>query len=267
MNSVNLMRPLKFRSIWISDVHLGTRGCHAEKLLEFLRATQTEYLYLVGDIIDLWQMRRGLYWPQAHNNVIRMVLGKAKHDSKVTYIPGNHDELLRDFNGMEFGNVTIRERAVHTTADGRKLLVLHGDEFDSVVAASPIIARLGSVAYDLLLIMNRPINWVRRKLGINRHWSLSRYLKQKVKNAVNYISSFEKAVSREAEMSNVDGLVCGHIHHAEISEIGQVLYCNCGDWVESFTALVELQDGTLKLLHWNELCERQQCEVEELKAA
>jgi len=267
MNSVNPARPLKFRSIWISDVHLGTRGCHAEKLLDFLRATQTEYLYLVGDIIDLWQMRRGLYWPQAHNNVIRMVLGKAKHDSKVTYIPGNHDELLRNFNGMEFGNVTIRERAVHTTADGRKLLVLHGDEFDNVVACSPFIAKLGSAAYDLLLIMNRPINWARRKLGISRHWSLSRYLKQKVKNAVNYISSFEKAVSREAEMAGVDGLVCGHIHHAEISEIGQVLYCNCGDWVESFTALVELQDGSLKLLNWSELHEQQPHAVVELKAA
>lgn len=267
MNGINLIRPLKFRSIWISDVHLGTRGCHAEKLLDFLRATETEYLYLVGDIIDIWQMRRGLYWPQAHNNVIRMVLGKAKHDSKVTYVPGNHDELLRDFNGMEFGNVTIRERAVHTTADGRRLLVLHGDEFDSVVACSPFIAKLGSAAYDLLLIMNRPINWVRRKVGLNRHWSLSRYLKHRVKNAVNYISNFERAVSREAELVGADGLVCGHIHHAEIRDFEGTLYCNCGDWVESFSALVELHDGTLKLLHWNEIAAAQSAHLPELKAA
>jgi len=197
----------------------------------------------------MWNMRRGLYWPQTHNNVIRTVLGKAKHGTKVFYIPGNHDDLLRDHEGMTFGNVTIRNEVVHVTKDGRRLLVLHGDAFDGVIKCSKLVGMIGNLSYDWLLEVNRLVNWIRRKLGF-RYWSLAAYLKHKVKNAVKYISNFENAVAHEARKHKVDGLVCGHIHRAEMTTINGVLYCNDGDWVESCTALVEHFDGTLQLLHW-----------------
>jgi UDP-2,3-diacylglucosamine pyrophosphatase LpxH len=252
MASVHQMRPLRYRTIWLSDIHLGYRGCKADYLLDFLRSTECEHLYLVGDIIDIWAMkRRGVYWPQTHNNVIRTILGKAKHATKVVYIPGNHDEILRDYDGQVLGNVEIHKDYIHETADGRRLLMLHGDEFDSVIRCSRIIAYLGDTAYDLLLYLNRWFNVARRKLGFP-YWSISAYLKHKVKNAVNVISNFEKAVAYEADRRNVDGLVCGHIHHAEIRKINDVLYCNDGDWVESCTAMVEHQDGTLEILHWSD---------------
>ncbi len=249
MSPVVDIRPLRFRSIWISDVHLGTKGCRADFLLNFLNSTECEYLYLVGDIVDVWQMKSGVYWPQEHNEVIRKILGKARNGTKVVYVPGNHDELLRDFDGMEFGDILIRSRYTHETADGKKLLLLHGDEFDSVVQCSRFLALLGSHAYDWLLQANRLVNYVRRRFGF-RYWSLAAYLKHKVKNAVNFISDFEKAVAFEARKRDVDGLVCGHIHHAEITHINGVLYCNCGDWVESCTALTERHDGALQLIHW-----------------
>lgn len=249
MGSIYRMRPLRFRAIWISDVHLGSKGCKAEFLLDFLKSTESEYLYLVGDIIDLWAMRRGLYWPQAHNNVIRTILGKAKHGTKVIYIPGNHDDRFRDYVGHTFGNVELRLRSIHVTADERRLLLLHGDEFDNVIRYSKLIGHLGDHAYAFLLKFNRLVNWSRRKLGLP-YWSVAAYLKHKVKNAVNVISDFERTVTQEAERWQVDGLVCGHIHHAQIKRIGGVLYCNDGDWVESCTALVEAHDGALNLLHW-----------------
>lgn len=249
MDNVRRMVPLKYRAIWISDVHLGTRGCKSEFLRDFLKSTESEYLYLVGDIIDLWAMKRGVYWPQSHNDVIRTVLGKAKRGTRVVYVPGNHDEEFRDYDGMVFGNVEIRNRDTHVTATGKRLLVLHGDEFDSVIRYSRFIAYLGDQAYTLLLKLNRHVNAVRRWFGLP-YWSLSSYLKQKVKNAVNVISDFEDAVAREAAGHDVDGLVCGHIHHAEIESLNGVLYCNDGDWVESCTALVEHHDGSLHLLHW-----------------
>ena len=251
MSPIVAMRPLRVRSVWISDVHLGTKGCRADFLLDFLRSTETEYLYLVGDIIDVWNMKNGIYWPQKHNDVIRTILGKAKHDTEVVYVPGNHDELFRDYVGITFGNVKISKEAIHVTADGRRLLVLHGDEFDSVVKCSRFLAMLGSRAYDFLLWLNRYVNYARRKLGFP-YWSLAAYLKHRVKNAVNYISDFLRAVAHEVHKHKVDGLVCGHIHRAEITHINDVVYCNDGDWVESCTALIERFDGTLQLIHWGD---------------
>ena len=249
MTTIHDMRPQRLRTIWISDVHLGFKGCRADYLLDFLHATECETLYLVGDIIDLWQMRSGIYWPQEHNNVIRTILGKAKRGTRVVYVPGNHDDMLREYDGMSFGNVAIRREAIHTTADGRRLLVLHGDEFDSVIKCSKLLAILGSHAYDWLLRVNRLVNWWRTKRG-RPYWSLAAYLKHKVKNAVNYISNFEHAVAAAAKRHRVDGLVCGHIHRAEITEIDGITYINDGDWVESCTALVERYDGSLHLLQW-----------------
>ncbi len=243
--------PHRFRTIWISDVHLGFRGCSANFLLDFLRGSECETLYLVGDIIDVWAMKKRPYWPQAHNNVIRTILGKAKHGTRVVYVPGNHDELVRDFDGMHFGNIEITNMTTHVRADGQRMLVLHGDQFDTVVQYSKWLAVVGSAMYDWLLRLNIIVNFVRRKLGFP-YWSLAAFLKHKVKNAVQYIGKFEEAVAFEAGRQGVDGVVCGHIHRAEITRIGDVTYCNCGDWVESCTALVEHFDGSLELLHWSD---------------
>jgi len=236
------------RTIWISDVHLGFPGCSAEFLLEFIRDMRCERLYLVGDIIDFWSLKKKRYWPQAHNNVVRSILGKAKHDTRVIYVPGNHDEVMREYDGLSLGNVEIHDRIIHETADGRRLLVMHGDQFDSAVVNSKFIGLMGSAAYDFLLRMNRYVNWCRELLGRD-YWSLAAAVKHKVKKAVKYISNFESAVAHEARRARVDGLVCGHIHRAELTDIDGVTYMNCGDWVESCTALVEHHDGTLELLH------------------
>lgn len=249
MNKPKEFRALSFRTVWISDVHLGFRGCSADHLLDFLHSVHCEYLYLVGDIIDIWEMKKRMFWPQSHNNVVRTILGKAKHGTKVVYIPGNHDELLRDFHDMTFGNVHIVEDAIHTGADGRRLLVTHGDKFDSVVRSSRAIAMLGTRLYDWLLKANYLVHWMRRKLDLP-HWSLAGFLKHKVKNAVQFISNFEKAVAYETARLGVEGVVCGHIHRPEIAQLNDVLYCNCGDWVESCSALVEHHDGSLELLRW-----------------
>ncbi len=242
-------RPLSFRTVWISDVHLGFRGCSADHLLTFLHAIDCEYLYLVGDIIDVWEMKKRLFWPQSHNNVVRTILGKAKDGTRVVYVPGNHDELLRDYHEMTFGNVHIVEEAIHTNADGRRLLVTHGDKFDSVVRCSRAMAMLGTRLYDYLLKANYLVHGVRRRLDLP-YWSLAGFLKHKVKNAVQFISNFEAAVAYETARLGVDGVVCGHIHRPEISRINGVIYCNCGDWVESCSALVEHHDGSLELLRW-----------------
>jgi UDP-2,3-diacylglucosamine pyrophosphatase LpxH len=249
---VHELRPYQFRAIWISDVHLGFRGCQANFLLDFLRTVETEYLYLVGDIIDIWNMKKNVYWPQEHNNVIRTILGKAKHGTKVIYVPGNHDEVFREYDGMQFGNLKIQNKAIHTGADGRRYLIMHGDEFDSVVKCSKMMAMVGNVAYDWLLWSNRYVNYIRRAFG-RPYWSLAAYLKHKVKNAVNYISNFEHAIARAAEKEEVDAIVCGHIHRAEVSTINDVLYCNDGDWVESCSALGERHDGSLHLIHWTDV--------------
>ncbi|MDT8409894.1 MAG: UDP-2,3-diacylglucosamine diphosphatase [Wenzhouxiangellaceae bacterium] len=235
------------RTIWISDVHLGYPGCSAEYLLEFIRDMRCDTLYLVGDIIDFWSLKKKRHWPQAHNNVLRSILGKAKHDTRVIYVPGNHDEAMRAYDGMTLGNVEIHDRIVHETADGRRLLVMHGDQFDSAVVNSKFIGLIGSAGYDFLLRINRYVNWCRARFGSD-YWSLASAVKHKVKKAVKYISNFESAVAHEAHRQQVDGLVCGHIHRAELTRLNGITYMNCGDWVESCTALIEYHDGTLELL-------------------
>jgi len=242
---------LRTRSIFISDVHLGFKGCQAQYLLDFLRRVECDKVYLVGDIIDLWALSRSFYWPQAHNDVIRTILGKAKHGTRVVYVPGNHDRIFRDHDGLVMGNVEIQREAVHQTADGRRFLVLHGDEFDSIVRASPWLESLGSHAYSMALTANRYVNAIRQRFGYP-YWSLAAFMKHKVKNAVQYITGFEKALAAAARERGLDGVICGHIHRAEITEIDGMTYCNDGDWVESCTALVEDFSGRLSLLRWTE---------------
>ena len=238
-----------FRTIWISDVHLGTPGCNAALLLDFLKSVECETLYLVGDIVDAWQLKKGWYWPPQHNDVVRTVLKMAKHGTRVVYVPGNHDEHFRDYVGLEFGGIELLDEDIHVTADGRRLLVIHGDQFDNVVLYQRWLAFLGDHAYTLLLRSNRVVNWVRRRLGLP-YWSLAAHMKKRVKNAVAFISRFEEVVAHAAAEARVDGVVCGHIHSAEIRRIGDVTYYNDGDWVESCTALVEHGDGRLELLEW-----------------
>ncbi|NUR13581.1 MAG: UDP-2,3-diacylglucosamine diphosphatase [Bradyrhizobium sp.] len=240
-----------YRAIWVSDTHLGTSGCNAEMLLDFLKSTECETLYLVGDIIDGWQLRKGWYWPPRHNDVVRCVLKKAKHGTRVIYIPGNHDEAFRGYVGLNLGGIELAPEAMHVTADGRKLQVLHGDEFDGVVLYARWLAFLGDSAYTLLLKANRVLNWIRRKRGLP-YWSLSGHLKKRVKNAVQFISSFEEVVAHAAQERGAQGVVCGHIHSAEIRQIGDVTYYNDGDWVESCTALVEHVDGHMEIVNWAE---------------
>lgn len=243
---------LQFRTIWISDTHLGTAACQAGHLLEFLKHTESQYLYLVGDIIDGWALKRRWYWHQLHNDIVQKILRKARKGTRVTFIAGNHDEAARQFLGLGFGGITIADEVIHVTAKGKRFLVLHGDQFDGVVQCAKWLAYVGDYLYELTLKLNRGFNWVRRKIGLP-YWSLSQYLKHKIKNAVSYISAFEEAVAREARLRNLDGVVCGHIHRPEIREIDGVLYCNDGDWVESLSALVETHDGELKIITWHDI--------------
>jgi UDP-2,3-diacylglucosamine pyrophosphatase LpxH len=242
-------KSLRVRTVWISDLHLGTPGCQAEALLDFLRAVECETLFLVGDIIDGWQLRRHWYWPQAHNDVVQKVLRKARKGTRVIFVPGNHDEFARKYLGHNFGGVDVVEEHIHILADGRKLWVTHGDLFDGVIQCAKWLAYVGDWAYELTLRVNRHFNSMRARLGLP-YWSLSRFLKSKVKRAVSYVGDFEAAVAREARARGVHGVVCGHIHHAEIRMIDGLLYCNDGDWVESLTALVEHPDGRLELIEW-----------------
>ncbi len=244
--------PLRFRTIFISDVHLGTSGCQAKRLLEFLKVTESDKLYLVGDIVDGWQLKRRWYWHQTHNDVVQLVLKKAKKGTKVIFVPGNHDESVRQFIGLDFGGIKVRDEHVHTTADGRKMLVLHGDRFDGVIACAKWLAYVGDSLYTMILKFNQVYNAWRARAGLP-YWSLSQYLKLKVKNAVSYITSFEKALAAEARKQGVDGVICGHIHKPEIRDIDGILYCNDGDWVESLSALVEEFSGELKLVDWHEV--------------
>jgi len=242
---------MHFRTIWISDIHLGTPGCNADLLMDFLKSIECETLYLVGDIIDAWRLRKGWYWPARHNDVVRRILKMAKHGTHVVYVPGNHDEVLRDYAGLAFGDVTVAGEVVHETADGRRLLVLHGDQFDSVVLYAKWLAFLGDSAYEFLLKANRVVNFFRRRFGLP-YWSLAAHMKKRVKNAVSFISKFEEVVARAAAERHVDGVVCGHIHSAEIRQFGDTTYYNDGDWVESCTALVEHADGRIEIIDWAE---------------
>jgi UDP-2,3-diacylglucosamine pyrophosphatase LpxH len=242
----------RFRSIFISDVHLGTRSAQAAALLEFLKVAEADTIYLVGDIVDFWKVRRGPHWPQSHNDVVQKLLRKSRKGSRIVLIPGNHDEALRDFAGWSFGGIAIEQTAIHTTAAGKRYLVMHGDEFDVVVRNARWLALLGDVGYQTALWLNNPLNWVRRTLGLG-YWSLSAYLKLQVKRAVAFIGAYEDAVALEAERRGVDGVITGHIHHAADRRIGQVHYLNCGDWVESCTAIVETWSGELRLVRWLDL--------------
>ena len=247
MNPEDALPKLLVRTVWISDIHLGTPGCQAQALLDFLRDTHCETLYLVGDIIDGWQLRRNWYWPQEHNDVVQKILRKARKGTRVVFVPGNHDEFARKYVLHNFGGVDVVEDCVHTLADGRRLWVTHGDLFDGVIQCAKWLAYAGDMAYEFILKVNRRFNVLRAHLGLP-YWSLSKYLKLKVKRAVSYVSDFETAVAHEARRRGLDGVVCGHIHHAEMREIEGVLYCNDGDWVESLTALVEHHDGRLEIL-------------------
>jgi UDP-2,3-diacylglucosamine pyrophosphatase LpxH len=239
----------QWRTIWISDTHLGTAGCNAAHLLEFLRRNDAETLYLVGDIIDGWQLRRNWVWPRSHNDVVQKILRKARKGTKVIFIPGNHDEFARQFAGYAFGDIDVQHEAVHVTADGRRLWVTHGDQFDGVIQHSKWIARLGDGMYTFALWLNQQVNRVRHRFGMH-YWSLSQYLKHKVKNAVSFITDFENALVTEARRRGFDGVVCGHIHQAEMRMVDGILYCNDGDWVESLTALAEDHRGELHLIRW-----------------
>ncbi|MGE0699335.1 MAG: UDP-2,3-diacylglucosamine diphosphatase [Hyphomicrobiaceae bacterium] len=240
---------MRVRAIFLSDIHLGTRSAQAASLLELLRVVETDVIYLVGDIVDLWKVRRGPHWPQSHNDVVQKLLRKARKGAEIIFIPGNHDEGLRDYCGMQFGGVRLERTTIHTTAAGRRYVVMHGDEFDVVVRTAKWVAFLGDRGYEAALWMNTPLNWVRRRLGLG-FWSLSAYLKYRVKKAVSFIGSYEEAVAAEARRHGADGIVCGHIHHAADRTIDGVHYLNCGDWVESCTALIETLDGEMRLLHW-----------------
>ncbi len=239
----------RYRAVFISDLHLGTPGCQATALLDFLKSHPSEYLYLVGDIVDGWQLRRRWYWPQPHNDVVQKLMRRARKGCRVMYVPGNHDEFARQFTGHRFGGVEVVAEAVHVGADGRRLWVIHGDHFDGVIQCAKWLAYLGDNLYEFTLKLNRHLNSLRARLGLP-YWSLSAYLKHKVKKALNYVTDFEEAVAREARRRGHHGVVCGHIHRAEMRYIDGVLYCNDGDWVESRTALVEHMDGRLELVHW-----------------
>jgi UDP-2,3-diacylglucosamine pyrophosphatase LpxH len=242
----------RFRAIWISDIHLGTPGCQAEALLDFLKHTESELLYLVGDIIDGWQLRRSWYWPQAHNDVVQKILRKARKGTRVIYVPGNHDEFARKYLDHSFGGVEVAHEWVHQRADGKRFWITHGDLFDGVIQHAKWLAYVGDWAYEFTLKLNAWLNRLRGRLGLP-YWSLSRYLKLKVKRAVSFIGDYERAVAREARKREVDGVVCGHIHHAELREIDGLIYANDGDWVESLTALVEHANGRMELLDWSAL--------------
>ena len=246
MSDLGLQR---YRAVFISDIHLGTRGCQADLLLDFIRHMECQQLYLVGDIIDGWKLKGGWWWPQSHNDVLQKILRLARKGVEVIYVPGNHDDRVRDFCGVHFGGVVVARDAIHETADGRRFLVTHGDEFDGVVQHARWLAVLGDQAYRALLAANTLFNRARRRLGFG-YWSLSAFLKTRVKNALQFIENFEAAVAEEARRRGVDGVICGHIHKAEMRDIGGLLYINDGDWVESCTALVEHPDGALEILEW-----------------
>lgn len=243
------MSRLQFRSIFISDVHLGTRDCRADYLLDFLDSTQSEHLYLVGDIFDLWSMRKSVHWTPVHSAIVQRVFDRAREGTEVVYVPGNHDAMCREFVGSDFQGVAVRLNSVHVTADGRRFFVSHGDEFDAMVRHSRLLRQIGDHAYYVLLFLNRVYNRFRRRFG-QPYWSLSAYLKSRVNNAMQYVRKYEEAAAREADRMRFDGYICGHIHKAGMRRIDGVLYCNDGDWVEHCTALIEDFEGNLQIVHW-----------------
>ena len=260
----------RYRALFISDIHLGTKACQAQAFLDFLRFHDAGRIFLIGDIVDFWRIRRGVYWPQAHNDVLQKLLRKARKGTDLVFIPGNHDEVMREYCGVRFGGIAIERNIVHTGADGRRYLVIHGDEFDVVVRYAKWLALLGDWSYTLALWANIHVNAVRRLLG-QPYWSLSDYLKQRVKRAVNYIGEFEAALAAEARRHGAQGVICGHIHHAAMRQVGEVLYINTGDWVESCTAVAETEAGVFEIIRWSHphqgLRQEPETRVEELEAA
>ncbi|OLP43346.1 UDP-2,3-diacylglucosamine hydrolase [Rhizobium oryziradicis] len=237
------------RTLFISDVHLGSKAAKTDFLLDFLRYYEAETIILVGDIVDGWRLKRSWYWPQGCNDVVQKLLRKARKGTRIIYIPGNHDEFLRDFPGMHFGGIEVADRMIFETADKKRYLVLHGDQFDVVVRNARLLAYLGDWAYDMAIAINVVLSAVRRRLGL-RYWSFSAWAKLQVKHAVNFIGEFQKVVAEEARRNDVDGVICGHIHHAVMENVEGIHYINTGDWVESCTAVVENFDGSFELIEW-----------------
>jgi len=244
------VHPVKFRTIFLSDIHLGTRGCQAGRLLDFLRENESESLFLVGDIIDFWAMSRSIHWSPTQNTLVQKVLRRARHGEKVILIPGNHDEALREYVGTSFGDIRVVKEHIHVAADGRRYLVLHGDEFDQVMRHHRWVAVLGDIAYNFLVRINGWLSWMRRTLRISGYWSLAGYAKRRIKRAVNFIFDFEDSVMHAVRGRGLDGVICGHIHSAALREVGGLTYINCGDWVDSCTAIVEHFDGRMELIEW-----------------
>jgi len=240
-----------FRSIFLSDIHLGTRGCQSDRLLDFLYTHTCDKLYLVGDIIDGWKLEQSIYWPQEHTNVIRRFLSFAKQGTEVIFVTGNHDEFLRTFTPLNLGNIKMIDKTEHMTADGKNFLIVHGDEYDLVTRYSKWISILGSWVYEVLMSLNTFINSLRNFFGVKNYWSFSAFIKYKVKSAVNFISKYEESLVKACKNGSFDGVVCGHIHHAAIEDYEGITYVNCGDWVESCTAIVESNDGTLSLIDYS----------------
>lgn len=242
--------PMRVRSIFLSDIHLGTRGCQADALLDFLREHDSEHLFLIGDIIDFWAMKRSIQWSPAQNTVVQKVLRRARHGEQVIFIPGNHDEALREYDDTLFGDIRIANEWVHTTADGKRYLLVHGDVFDQVTRYHRWVAVLGDIAYDFLVRINAWLSLLRRTLRMRGYWSLAGYAKRKIKTAVNFIFDFEDSVIHAVRERGLDGVICGHIHSAALKQVEGLTYVNCGDWVDSCTAIVEHLDGHLELIEW-----------------
>lgn len=251
--------PKQFRTLFVSDIHLGTRGCQADMLIDFLREHDAERIYLVGDIFDGWRLKKGWYWPQPHNDVVQKLLRKARKGTEIIYVPGNHDEVMRSYLGSHFGGIEVRDRDVHETADGRRYLVIHGDQFDAVVLHAKWLAHVGDRAYATALWINGWLNWIKRLWG-GQYWSLSKWLKLKVKQAVNFIGAFEETLALEARRAGTDGVICGHIHHAAIKHQNGIHYINTGDWVESCTAIAETDTGELMMIDWADIQRRRRAD-------
>ena len=250
-------KPKNYKAIFISDIHLGSKACQAKLLLDFLKHNDSQKLYLVGDIVDGWRLKRKWYWPQSHNDVVQKILRKARKGTEIIYVPGNHDEGLRRYIGTHFGGIEVRNTDIYEAVNGNKYLVIHGDNFDNVMLYARWLAYLGDYAYDFVLRLNNVFNGLRRLMGL-RYWSLSSYLKIKVKNAVQFISEYEHAIANEAQKAGVQGVICGHIHHAQMKQYGDIIYMNDGDWVESCTALVEHLDGTWEIVFWADIVAQRQ---------
>ncbi|MFA5241726.1 MAG: UDP-2,3-diacylglucosamine diphosphatase [Sulfuricella sp.] len=239
------------RAIFISDVHLGTAACQADRLVDFLREYQSEHLFMIGDIVDFWAMNRGkIHWSRDQNTIVQKLLRRARHGEKVIFIPGNHDEALREYIGTSFGDIRIEDEYIHTAADGKRYLLTHGDAYDQVTRHHKWVAILGDMAYNMLVYLNGWLSWLRRTLRRPGYWSLAGYAKRKVKTAVNFIFDFEDSVIHHVRESGLDGVICGHIHWPMKKDVGGLVYLNCGDWVDSCTAIIEHMDGRMELIAW-----------------